>query len=271
MLVTSRETLRLERRRSVPGASLTRATAHPQDSAVGHRRSEAVTLFTDRARAVRHDFAVTGGERRHRRRDLSPVGRAAPRHRARQRSAQRLHAIGPLRDRLDERLDVLGAGGRDLPDRQRTLRGAIGWSYELLDETERDVFELLSVFSSTGLGGARVGGERSAGPDQRPRLPRLAGRQEPDALRGYRGHTALLDAPHDQGVRRVETGRVTGPEEAVRRAHANHFCGLVAGTSGRLHSSERQTALADLEPELGNLRVAWDYWVDRDGVEQCSR
>ena len=43
------------------------------------------------------------------------------------------------------------AAGPDLPDRQRTLWGAIGWSYELLDESERDLFELMSVFSTTDL------------------------------------------------------------------------------------------------------------------------
>jgi predicted ATPase len=56
-----------------------------------------------------------------------------------------------LLERLRTRLDGLGAGGRDLPDRQRTLWGAIGWSYELLDEEERVIFELMSVFSSTDL------------------------------------------------------------------------------------------------------------------------
>ena len=68
-------------------------------------------------------------------------------------AAARLKLFSPsdLLERLRTRLDVLGAGGRDLPDRQRTLWGAIGWSYELLDPAEREVFELMSVFSPTRL------------------------------------------------------------------------------------------------------------------------
>jgi tetratricopeptide (TPR) repeat protein len=51
-----------------------------------------------------------------------------------------------LLERLDQRLPVLTGGGRDVPDRQRTLRDTIAWSYELLDETEQRLFSRLAVF-----------------------------------------------------------------------------------------------------------------------------
>ncbi len=68
-------------------------------------------------------------------------------------AAARLGVFAPneLRDRLRSRLDVLGKGARDLPDRQRTLHSTIEWSYELLDEDECRVFELLSVFTQARL------------------------------------------------------------------------------------------------------------------------
>src|SRR4029450_12831209 len=49
-------------------------------------------------------------------------------------------------DRLDRRLPVLASAGQDLPARQRTLWGAINWSYELPDEAERRLFARLAVF-----------------------------------------------------------------------------------------------------------------------------
>jgi predicted ATPase len=63
-------------------------------------------------------------------------------------AAARVKVLGPeaILDRLQRRLPVLASGGQDLPARQRTLRGAIDWSYELLDEAERRLFARLAVF-----------------------------------------------------------------------------------------------------------------------------
>ena len=60
----------------------------------------------------------------------------------------RIFSVDELRERLEARLDVLRGGARDLPERQRTLRGTIEWSYELLDEDERRMFGVLSIFPS---------------------------------------------------------------------------------------------------------------------------
>jgi len=49
--------------------------------------------------------------------------------------------------RLDSRMKLLRGGARDLPQRQRTLRATVEWSYELLDEGEKRLFARLSVFS----------------------------------------------------------------------------------------------------------------------------
>ena len=59
----------------------------------------------------------------------------------------RMFPLPTLLTRLTEHLTALESSRRDLPDRQRTLRGAIEWSWELLDDTEREVFGRLAVFS----------------------------------------------------------------------------------------------------------------------------
>lgn len=118
ILVTSRETLRVRAEHvfTVPPLSL----PHPKDSAAAVAASESVRLFTERAQAVRPGFAITD--------ENAPVIaeiclRLDGLPLAIELAAARLNVFTPsdLLDRLRERLDVLGAGGRDLPDRQRKI------------------------------------------------------------------------------------------------------------------------------------------------------
>ena len=242
----------------------------PEDPASVIAESEAVALFADRARAVRPDFAVTDE-------NASTIAEICLRLEglplAIELAAARLNVFTPsdLLERLRERLDILGAGGRDLPDRQRTLWGAIGWSYELLDPNERDIFELLSVFSSTDLRSLEaVAADVLGGVDALDTLGSLVDkslvrRAETELTQRF---SMLLMIKEFAESKLAES---PDREAAARRSHADYFCRLVDGIGDRLHSADRQTALDDLERELGNLRTAWDYWVAQDGVEQIFR
>jgi predicted ATPase len=65
-------------------------------------------------------------------------------------AAARIKLLSPdaILVRLDHQLDVLAAGARDLPERQQTLRGAIAWSYDLLDDGGKRLLDRLSVFAA---------------------------------------------------------------------------------------------------------------------------
>ena len=70
----------------------------------------------------------------------------------RSRSSSRLHGSGcsastQILERLERSLQLLTGGTRDAPDRQRTLAGAIGWSYDMLNEEEKQLFARASVFA----------------------------------------------------------------------------------------------------------------------------
>jgi predicted ATPase/transcriptional regulator with XRE-family HTH domain len=118
------------------------AIRNPQ-SKIAHVPS--VALFVQRAQAVSPSFALTSENAREiaeicRKLDGLPL--------AIELAAARVRFLSPqaLLSRLDNRLGILTGGARDLPPRQQTLRGAIGWSYELLTVSEKALFALLGVF-----------------------------------------------------------------------------------------------------------------------------
>ena len=106
---------------------------------------EAISLFVERARAVKPDFSLTE-ENRLAVVEICAGWTACPGDRAR-RSPYKAAPPQVLLDRLGNRLKILTGGARNLPKRQRTLRNAIEWSYELLDEGEKLLFGRLGVFS----------------------------------------------------------------------------------------------------------------------------
>jgi predicted ATPase len=102
---------------------------------------DAIALFTARARQLKPSFEpddhVTEIARRL---DGLPL--------ALELAASRVKALMPdqIAHRLANALDLLTTGARDAPERQRTLRGTIEWSYDLLDEGEKDLFVRLAAF-----------------------------------------------------------------------------------------------------------------------------
>jgi predicted ATPase len=146
ILATSRIPLRLygEYEYSVPPLSLPDPERPPPVEHLTHY--EAVRLFIERAQAAKADFSVTNenapavAEICHRL-DGLPL--------AIELAAARIKVLSPRKmlGRLSNRLKLLTGGARDLPERQRTLRSTIEWSYGLLEEGEKMLFARLAVFA----------------------------------------------------------------------------------------------------------------------------
>ncbi len=186
----------------------------------------AVRLFIERAVAVRPGFSVTN--------DNAPAVAAisARLHGmplAIELAAARIKLLSPdaILVRLEHQLDVLAAGSRDLPARQQTLRGAIAWSYDLLDEGGRLLLDRLSVFAGgcdLETAEAVCGPASELGGDLAGRADG-ARRPEPAQGRGDGGRRAALPPPrHDPRVRRRATGR-------ARRDRAHPRVDIATGTS----------------------------------------
>jgi predicted ATPase/class 3 adenylate cyclase len=268
VLVTSREALRVRGEQLFPVAPLTlpdgdvaRATADEISSYT------AVRLFVVRAREAQPTFLLTD--------DNAPVvleicTRLDGLPLAIELAAARLRLFSPeeLRDRLRSRLDVLRGGARDLPARQQTLRSTIEWSYDLLDDAERRIFALVSVFSSPRIDSVEDVAARLSALMPTDVVDALASLVDKSLLRGVddaRGRRlTMLDTIREYAEERLEAQ----PElrSAARRAHAEHFASFAERKRADLHGAARETTVSDLAAELGNLQAAWRYCVDARDV-----
>ncbi|HKA50881.1 MAG TPA: adenylate/guanylate cyclase domain-containing protein, partial [Candidatus Dormibacteraeota bacterium] len=145
-LVTSRVVLSLRGEQEYAVPPLKPPDLRQQADPADLNRFEAVRLFTERALAVQPRFRLTA-------KNAGAVAEITVRldglPLAIELAATRTKVMTPeqMLPRLQQSLTLLTSGARRLPERQRTLRGAIAWSYDLLPEAERSLFARLSVFS----------------------------------------------------------------------------------------------------------------------------
>jgi predicted ATPase/DNA-binding SARP family transcriptional activator len=262
VLVTSRAALRVrgEQEYEVPPLAL----PDPADrlSAAALSQCAAVALFADRAAGMRTGFAVTPENAEAVaeicwRLDGLPL--------AIELAAARVKLFPPqaLLARLENRLALLTEGPRDLPARQRTLRNALGWSYDLLEEAEKRLFRRLSVF----VGGFTLEAvEAVCGP--RDDLDGAIA----EGVTSLAEQSLLRREEDTEGEPRfgmLETIREYGREclaasgemEAFQCRHAVHYLALAEAAEPALHGGEQMAWLDRLEREHDNLRAALAWLV----------
>lgn len=258
ILATSRTALRLRAEREYRVAELAVPGPVPPEP-TQLAGLPAVQLFVERARAVRYDFALTEDNAAAvaeicRRLDGLPL--------AIELAAARSRMLDPraLLAKLGNRLDALGPGPVDLPERQRTLRATVEWSVDLLDDDARRLLETLAVFVEGWTVEAAV---HVAGLPEDRTLDLL------DALAGHSlVHVDLTDAgPRFRMLASVREfageGLAARADRAdVERRHAEYFCALVQRADW---PAERQGEWADrLQLEEENLRVAVRWFLAHD-------
>jgi non-specific serine/threonine protein kinase len=257
ILATSREALgvRGERAWLVPPLAL----PDPEAGEDGIRASEAVRLFVDRARDVAPDFTLGPGNAP----TVAAICHALdgiPLAIELAAARVRVLSVGQILERLGASLDLLAAGSRTTLPRHRTLRAALDWSYDLLDDDRRILLHRMSVFR----GGATLDAVESIcaeGEDARigmlDALASLVDRslvvvREQNGEARYR----LLETVRQYAVERLG---VSGGEDDIRRRHAAYFSSLAAEAEPHLTLPSRPGWLARLLAELDNLReaLAW--------------
>jgi predicted ATPase/Tfp pilus assembly protein PilF len=227
LLVTSREPLHLtrEHRYAVPPLG----------------EADAVSLFTQRAQALRSDFETNGGVTEIcRRLDHLPL--------AIELAAARVAVLSPrqLLERLEQRLPLLTGGASDMPSRQRTLRATIEWSYDLLNAEEQALFARLSVFAG---GGTLEAAEVVCGAD----LDTLQSLVDKSLLRHTGERFWMLETMREFAAHALNTSN--GGHE-LRRRHASWFLTLAETSEARLKGADGPEWLERLDREHDNMRAA---------------
>ncbi len=257
VLATSRVALRVRGEREYRVAPL----ALPEDSASIETlaRSPAVELFLDRAQAAGVDLtpdAVTGPVLAEicTRLDGLPLGIELAAAWARLLSPQQLLA------RLEPRLPMLVDGSHDLPARQKTMRDAIAWSYDLLDAEGQALFRRLSIFAGgCTLDAAEAicvgGGE---GPTLLRGLATLVDQSLVRMRKDEQANTAqprawMLETIREYGLEQLEN---SGEAETVAQRHTAFYLSLAESAAPQLVGADQVRWLDRLDEEIPNLRVA---------------
>ncbi|WP_328453128.1 AfsR family transcriptional regulator [Streptomyces sp. NBC_00386] len=250
VLATSREPL------GVPGELLRLVDPLPEPVAL--------RLLADRGAAARPGFRVEDDPEAAaeicRRLDGLPL--------AIELAAARLRMLTPrqIADRLDDRFRLLTSGSRTVLPRQQTLRAVVDWSWDLLDEAERDTLGRLSVFAG---GCDLAAAEAVCGPAALDVLGSLIDKSlvvaapsgEADLEMRYR----LLETVAEYAGERLDE---SGAREATERAHLTYYRELARTTDPLLRGPGQRAAIDHIEREYENLRTALRHAVtERDEQE----
>ncbi|MFD3508212.1 BTAD domain-containing putative transcriptional regulator [Nocardia sp. NPDC058666] len=174
-------------------------------------------------------------------------------------AATRVRALGvhTLAERIDDRFTLLSAGYRDAPDRQRTLRAVIDWSWELLDDAERTVLQRLSVHADgatlESAEAVSAGGSIATG-DVAEILARLVDRSLIIApTTDVRPRFRLLKSIAAYGVDRL---RDSGAESPTRLRHLAYYLDFADRADRHLRTADQRRWLSRLDTESPDLRRA---------------
>jgi predicted ATPase/class 3 adenylate cyclase/DNA-binding CsgD family transcriptional regulator len=219
---------------------------------------EAIELFTDRARRVRPDFAVSDD-------NAAALGEVCARldglPLAIELAAARVRALSlaEILDSLHDRFRLLTGGARTAVRRQQTLRASVDWSHALLTEPERVLFRRLAAFlGSFDLDAAQIvagGGDvqRYQVLDQLTLLVDKSLVVADDS--GGRTRYRLLETVRQYALEKLGE---SGEADAVRSHHRDYYTSLAAAVDSPA-GSDYEHRLDQAETEIDNLRAAFSW------------
>jgi predicted ATPase/class 3 adenylate cyclase len=232
---------------------------------------EAAQLFAARARSVRPSFELTDA-------NAPAVARITARLHgmplAIELAAARVKLLSPeqIVDRLEGHLALLTSGSRDLPERQQTLRGAIAWSYDLLDPGTRRLLNRMAVF----VGGCELGlADRVCGPANEVGVDvfdGVAALVDQSLLRFEEGpeeqRYEMFDAIREYATEMLAT---SGECDDIEERRSRAFLDLAEEAAPQLRGADQRRWLDRLEREHDNLRATLMWAASRPEPELAVR
>jgi predicted ATPase/class 3 adenylate cyclase len=269
VLATSREPLGVPGEYRIPLAPL--AVPDEADEASGNGGADsaaAVALFLERARAADpglelDDNALRVVRQLCRRLDGLPLAIELAAARTAHQTVHELYA------EVSEHLAALGVR-RGRPDRHRSIAAMVEWSYRLLGETDRRLFERLAIFAG-GWNADAVPAVAGAGGERHTMggLERLV----EQSLVTTRSHSRSTRYTLLEPVRAYAEDRLreSGVHDQVRDAHAEFFVELAERADAGLRGPEEVQWARRLEEEMANLRAAHRWLMERDNADGALR
>jgi predicted ATPase/DNA-binding CsgD family transcriptional regulator len=178
-------------------------------------------------------------------------------------------SLEQISQRLASSLDLLTRGGRTAEPRQRTLKGTLDWSHELLSEPEKVLFRRLSVFAG---GWTLATAERVAsgdGVEEDEILDLLSGLVEKSLVLAEEHEGSELRYRMLEPVKQYAREKLgdAGEAETVRRRHADYFLALAERARPELRGPEDRKWLERLETEHDNMRAALSWALESSDTE----
>jgi non-specific serine/threonine protein kinase len=272
VLVTSRAALHVRGEREFPVLPLSLPDLNHSASVEEYTYFSAVALFINCAQAVKHDFALNNDNARAVaeicvRLDGLPL--------AIELAAARIKLLPPqaMLKRMERRMKLLTGGARDLPTRQQTIRGAIAWSYDLLEADEKILFRRLAGF----VGGCSLEAAES-----------VCNVENDLAIDILDGVSSLVDKSllkqnenEDKDIRftMLETIREFGLEqldssnevEIIHEQHLKFYLDLAEQLEPELTGCNQKSCLMTVEDEYDNFRAALQFAKANDETETGLR
>src|SRR5215470_3478776 len=276
VVVTSRMVLRLSGEHEVQVPTLPVPDIAVGSQAAAVQQYPAVQLFVERARAVAPGFGLISGNAAAvaeicRRLDGLPL--------AIELAAARVKLLPPqaLLARLDDRMGLLTGGAVDLPDRQRTLKTTLDWSFGLLPAGQQVLFARLGVFAGTfGLPAVEAIYHEAAAaePSQAGQAMDTLGALVDSSLVQVETHGGEPQFRLLETLREYALGRLRADRGDWREAHdrsAAYFLALAKPAGRELQDHGQLEWLGRLETDHGNLAAALSWLVDQDQFEPVLR
>jgi predicted ATPase len=233
---------------------------------------EAVRLFIARASSVKPGFAVTNANA------PAVAGISARLHGmplAIELAAARVKLLTPdqILARLEHHLALLTAGSRDLPERQQTLRGAIAWSYDLLDDGAKLLVDRLSVFRGgceLAMAETVCGPADQLGMDVFDGLGALVDQSlvRIDDMAVGEPRFVMLETIREFAAEMLEK---RGEADALAARHAQAMLELAEQAAPNLTGTDQRTWLDRLERDHDNLRAAIEWATAKPEPELGAR
>ncbi|MEO8393975.1 MAG: tetratricopeptide repeat protein [Chloroflexota bacterium] len=270
LLATSRAPLRIRQERQIPVFPLALPDLAGLPDVKTIAQATAITLFMERAQAVKPDFVLTEVNARTvaaicTRLDGLPL--------AIELISARVKLLPPttLLERLSGQLLLCSDGLRDIEPRHRTLNNAIEWSYQLLNEEEQTLFRRLGVF----VGGWTLEAAEAVCRENLTLniLEGLASLLDKNLIRKETGFDSeacfvMLETIHEYALGKLLEN--SSSAAAVRRKHTEYFVEFAEQADEELHGFNQLVWLDHLDREQNNIRAALN-WAVNDDIYLASR